>query len=355
MVLRTLFFTSIFYALHEDFSLDLSVLLCAVLFPRKRRRCSTDLLLVLGTSLLLGVLHHYSLWRQWYPLVLPEFLIRAAQTVARLFSDRISVVTSGAYEQFLKAVLLAQKKGLSEQTIAMFQGLGISHVLAVSGFHIGFWVVLTRPLLFWAKRPKTKLFAHFLQFLLLFFYAQMVGASSSVLRAVWMFGVARFAALQQKKIPALHIPMLVAVGHFIINPDAPKSLSFQLSYTAVFAILMALQYHKNEALILHYSYKRSNRFGSIVFVPFQISLAAWSATLPLVQRSFGGSSPYFLVGNLVFVPMITIMIWASVPLLLGYEWLPEIVITGYNTVWDTLLNQAGTTLLRLQELRQAYG
>ena len=178
-----------------------------------------------------------------------------------------------------------------------FRDLGISHVLAVSGFHIGFWVLITRPLFLWARLPNSRLFAHCVQFFLLFFYAQLVGASPSVLRAVWMFGLARLAALRQWRIPSLHFPMLVAVGHYFVDPTAPQSLSFQLSYVAVFAILLALRKHKGEELILHYSYKRSRKKGSWFFVPIQISLAAWSATLFIVQSAFGGSSPYFLAGG----------------------------------------------------------
>ena len=35
---------------------------------------------------------------------------------------------------------------------------------------------------------------------------------------------------------SLHIAMLVAIGHYLVNPSAPQSISFQLSYTAVFAL-----------------------------------------------------------------------------------------------------------------------
>ena len=210
--------------------------------------------------------------------------------------------------------------------------------------------MLLRPLFSWVRSPRGKVVAHIFQCMLLFVYAHMVGASPSVLRAVWMYSLARLAILQQWRVPSLHFPMIVAVGHYLINPAAPRSLSFQLSYTAVFAILLALRKQKGEQLILHYSYRHIRKKGSWLFVPLQISLAAWSATLPIVQGAFGGSSPYFLAGNLLVVPLITIMIWACVPLLVFASLLPQEVLDLYETVWLSLVSAANYLLFVLKEL-----
>lgn len=349
MVLRALFFLCMFSALHKSWGVDLTVLLAALLFPRSWRKASHDLALVLAAICLLTLLKSYSDWRYWHPVQLPEKLGYWTQHIRVLFSERISSLAQGDYGQFLKAVLLADKTGLSDQVLLRFRNLGISHVLAVSGFHIGFWVLLTRPLFLWARKSNSKLFAHLVQFALLFFYAQLVGASPSVLRAVWMFALARLAALRQWRIPSLHFPMLVAVGHYIMEPTAPQSLSFQLSYVAVFAILLTLRKHKGEELILHYSYKSSRKQGSWFFVPIQISLAAWSATLPIVQLAFGGASTYFLVGNLLVVPLITVFIWASVPLPVLGDFIPFQVREYYEGAWHLVMQFADALLLVLEQ------
>jgi competence protein ComEC len=272
------------------------------------------------------------------------------EQLSEAFDRRIQLASNGQYGGFLKAVLLADKSDLPASTLTVFRDLGISHVLAVSGFHIGFWVMLLRPLFNWVRGPRGKVVAHICQCMLLFVYAHMVGASPSVLRAVWMYSLARLAILQQWRVPSLHFPMIVAIGHYFVNPAAPRSLSFQLSYTAVFAILLALRKQKGEQLILHYSYRRIRKKGSWFFVPLQISLAAWSATLPIVQGAFGGSSPYFLAGNLLVVPLITIMIWACVPLLVFASLLPQEVLDLYETVWLWLMSAAEYLLFVLKEL-----
>ena len=350
MVLRALFFSCMFSALHQSWGVDLTVLLGALLFPRSWRSFLKDLQVLAIAAVLLYLLVRFENWRYWYPVTLPVEFSTSVEQHSEAFGRRIQWASNGQYGGFLKAVLLADKSDLPASTLDVFRDLGISHVLAVSGFHIGFWVMLLRPLFSWVRSPRGKVVAHICQCMLLFVYAQMVGASPSVLRAVWMYSLARLAILQQWRIPSLHFPMIVAIGHYFVNPAAPRSLSFQLSYTAVFAILLALRKQKGEQLILHYSYRRIRKKGSWLFVPLQISLAAWSATLPIVQGAFGGSSPYFLAGNLLVVPLITIMIWACVPLLVFASLLPQEVLNLYETVWHSLLSAADYLLFVLKEL-----
>jgi predicted membrane metal-binding protein len=125
--------------------------------------------------------------------------------------------------------------------------------------------------------------------------------------------------------------MAVAIVHFLWNPEAPASLSFQLSYTAVFAILIALRGTGYDRMMLSFSMEapskktKASKRLSKVLVPLHISLAAWSATLPIVQFHFGGSSPYFLIGNLLFVPLFTLVIWLTAAQLFLHPWLPDSV------------------------------
>ena len=350
MVLRALFFTCMFSALHQSWGMDLTVLLGALLFQRSWRSFWKDLQIVAIAVILLYLLMCFENWRYWYPLTLPVEFSTSVNQLSEAFGRHIQLASNAQYGGFLKAVLLADKSELPVSTLDLFRDLGISHVLAVSGFHIGFWVMLLRPLFSWVRSPKGKVVAHVCQCMLLFVYAHMVGASPSVLRAVWMYSLARLAILQQWRVPSLHFPMIVAIGHYFINPAAPRTLSFQLSYTAVFAILLALRKGKGEQLILHYSYRRIRKKGSWFFVPIQISLAAWSATLPIVQGAFGGSSPYFLAGNLLVVPLITLMIWACVPLLVFASLLPQEILDLYETVWLWLMSAAEHLLFVLKEL-----
>ena len=355
MTLKPLFVVCMFSALHQLWHIDLSMLAGAILFPKSWRTFPNDLLVLILSFSLLCVLQDYESWRYWYPVTLFESLEVMLDRSVALFSEHITTVAEGDYSRFLRAVLLGQKDDISAETTALFKALGISHVLAISGFHIGFWIVCIRPLFIWARSPLTRGAMLIVQFFILYYYALMVGASPSVLRAVWMFLFARVVALRNSGASSLQIVMLVAIGHYLVNPKAPQSISYQLSYTAVFAILLALKRNDVEQLVLQYSFRGHIRKGNWFFVPIQISLAAWSATLPIVQGSFGGASPYFLFGNLLVVPLITVMIWASVPLLVFGRLLPEEIKGWYARAWETLVNGAEQLLLFLEQLGQSHG
>lgn len=350
MTLRSLFFICMFSALHKAWNIDLSILIGAILFPKSWRKIRYDLsVLVLSLSLLL-LLRDYESWRYWYPFEIHAEFSTIIAAGRGLFSAHISEVAIGDYHHFLQAILLGQKEHLDTETYELFRSLGIAHVLAISGFHIGFWVICMRPLFYWAKSPINRIWTLMVQFFILYSYAILVGGSASVLRAVWMFFFARFAAIRHSATSSLHFPMLVAIGHYFVNPQAPQSISFQLSYTAVFAILLVLKRNKAEQMLLQYSYKVNSSSGKWFFVPVQISLAAWSATLPLVQGTFGGSSPYFLAGNLLIVPLITFMIWAGIPLLTLGRVLPDCAKEWYAFAWKQVINAAERLLFFLEKL-----
>ena len=100
--------------------------------------------------------------------------------------------------------------------------------------------------------------------------------------------------------------MLVAIGHYLVNPSPSK---YFVSVELYRCICHTANSERNdvEQLVLQYSLRgipQRNWF----FVPVRCP-GCLVPTLPIVQASFGGASPYFLFGNLLVVPFMT-MIWA---------------------------------------------
>ena len=202
MTLKPIFVVCMFSALHQLWHIDLSMLAGAILFPKSWRSFPNDVFVLVLSFSLLCLLQDYESWRYWYPIMLFHPLEALPAHSVALFSNHIEAVSEGDYSRFLAAVLLGDKNGISTENTELFRALGISHVLAISGFHIGFWVVCIRPLFFWAKSPLMRGGTLIVQFVILYYYALMVGASASVLRAVWMFLFARFATL------GIQVPLL---------------------------------------------------------------------------------------------------------------------------------------------------
>ena len=350
MTIRPVFILCISSALAADYSIDLSLVLALVGFEPRWRKASDDILLLLFSLAFVFVLPEYIIWRQYYPIAAGERWRHAGYVLHEALSQRITAVAYGEYRAFLSAVLLGDKSLLDEEVTAAFRVYGMSHMLAVSGFHIGFWVLLLKPITALGRSSFFARMMHLKVSLFLLIYAVTVGGSHSVFRAVWSYVLARWASISQLNIPSLHWPMFVATAHCIIDPTAPRSLSFQLSYTAVFAILIALKGTSLDQFTIDFSppSQKTSRLQKLL-LPVHISLAAWAATLPIVQHHFSGASPYFLLGNLLIVPLYTLSIWLSVPLMIFADVLPvhwcEVISISFAQIQAQIIDYS--QLLRL--------
>ena len=102
MVLRALFFTCIFSALHQSWGMDLTVLLGALLFPRSWRSFLKDLQLVAITVVLLCLLMRFENWRHWYPVILPSEFSTSINQLSEAFGRHIQWASNAQYGFFFK-------------------------------------------------------------------------------------------------------------------------------------------------------------------------------------------------------------------------------------------------------------
>jgi len=109
MVLRALFFTCMFSALHQSWGLDLTVLLGALLFPRSWRSFLKDLQVVAIAVVLLCLLVRFEHWRCWYPLILPVEFSASVEQLSEAFGRRIQLASNGQYGGFLRQFCLQIK------------------------------------------------------------------------------------------------------------------------------------------------------------------------------------------------------------------------------------------------------
>lgn len=142
MVFRSTAVLCIASSLTTMYRLDL-VLVCAVAFGfGSWRSVWTDVGALLWIITVLAGVHVFLEWRYWYPS--PEIAVIFEPWAVRLrqiLQNRIDLAATGSLHGFLYGVLLGDRTELTPAFQAGFRVLGISHMLAVSGFHVGFWVV----------------------------------------------------------------------------------------------------------------------------------------------------------------------------------------------------------------------
>lgn len=218
-------------------------------------------------------------------------------------------------QQIALALLLGQKQSLDRDLRAGYVQAGVMHILAVSGLHVGIiyalFLGLLKPLRLAKKWSRIYLL---LVVLLIWIYAVVTGLSPSVVRAATMFSLLSLGQLRERKPSIFNILAFSAMLMIAINPAVIKEVGFQLSYLAVAGIVLL------QPLILNW-WLPQNRILEYFWQLTAVSLAAQLATFPLSVYYFHLFPTYFLVGNLLIIPLAFLIMQLGVPLLL-FGWIP---------------------------------
>lgn len=141
----------------------------------------------------------------------------------------------------LSALTIGDKEELSESIVETYSVAGASHVLALSGLHIGFISALLLFILspLWIRWRFLKPFLFLSVILLLWGFAFLTGLSSSVVRAVVMcsFGLLSMLIPACRKL-TLNTLGVTAFLMLLFNPVWLFDVGFQLSFSAVAAIVL---------------------------------------------------------------------------------------------------------------------
>ncbi len=221
----------------------------------------------------------------------------------------------------VSALLLGTKDLLSPETGREFSHAGAMHVLCVSGLHVGVIYVMSDKALFFLKRWKRmgKL-RQILIIAIIWAFAFVTGLASSVMRAGLMFSLMALARMMNRSRINYNILASAAFIQLVINPFDIAQVGFQLSYLAVLGIFA---FYKPISDLM----AMKNRLVSWIWPVMAVSVAAQLATSPLACGLFHIFPVYFLLTNLIVVPLSGIIIYLAIGLTaLGsfgfyHEWL----------------------------------
>jgi len=221
----------------------------------------------------------------------------------------------------VSALLLGSKEFLENDVMQEFSHAGAMHVLCVSGLHVGIMYVVADKMLFFLKRGrKSRKMHHILIICCIWAYAFVTGLSASVMRAALMFSLIAACKMFKRSSESYNILAVAAFFQLWINPYEITQVGFQLSYLAVLGIF-AFYKPFNEWITPF------NKIFAWVWSILAVSMAAQLATFPLASHYFNMFPVYFLVTNLIVVPLAAVVIYLAVSLLvagaagLTFEWL----------------------------------
>lgn len=204
----------------------------------------------------------------------------------------IKHVNSYKDSTYLYAFILGKTELISDEVLTSYRENGISHLFALSGLHVS---IFSSILLFILKKLRFKeILNYVIIFIFLLLFSFVTGFSPSILRATLLFFLLGINKVFYLNIRTLDILYLVFIILVIINPFIIYNLSFILSFTAAFFLIFSSDLLKGK-----------NYFVSL----FKVSLLSYFASLPLSIYYFGYTNLLGTILNLVFVPLVSFMVF----------------------------------------------
>lgn len=151
-------------------------------------------------------------------------------------TQRLCQVMGDSAGSYAATMLLASRHLLPQEEREAFSRLGIAHILAVSGFHVGVLAGLLRRL-FRALHlsRKTRLMW---TGVLLALYCLLTGFNAPVVRATLLCLLYELGAVKHRQRSALHLLCAAFMVQLLVSPVQITSLSFQLTYGAVLGLIL---------------------------------------------------------------------------------------------------------------------
>jgi competence protein ComEC len=196
-----------------------------------------------------------------------------------------------------QALLFGEKNNIEENTYEAYQSLGVVHLLAISGLHVG---MLTSMIYYLLLRVGiTKELSQWLLVGFLCVYIVVTGASSPVIRASGMMIILILTRKYLRSITVLDSFSLIFCIFLFLSPYSIYNVGFQLSFIVSFALILSSK------VILQ-------SFTSYIKGLFNVTIISQLASLPVIIYHYFEFSLVGFFTNLLYVPLFSIIVLPGV-------------------------------------------
>jgi len=234
------------------------------------------------------------------------FLERRAKLLDRLSESGVD----GSAYAVVAAMALGDKSQLTRELKDAYAISGASHILALSGLHLGIIYTLLSLLL---SRRRWQVTTQVVIIVSIWLFVFLVGLSASVVRSAVMVTVYALLSLGHRDKLSVNTLAFAAIVMLLFNPLSLFDVGFQLSFMAVLAILLFYPLFEN---LWSQPFLLDHRVFRWLWTMLAVSCAAQIGVAPLIAYYFGRFSCYFLLANLVVVPAAALILYLSLSVLL---------------------------------------
>ncbi len=212
---------------------------------------------------------------------------------------------SGKSTALISAITTGDKSYLGKEVKDAFSASGSMHMMAVSGFHVSLiYLFISWLLSFMGNFTVMKLLRATVVISILWIYIAIAGFSPSAVRSALMLSIHIIGGIFSKRDISLNSLCASALLITLADPGSLYDPGFQLSYTAFLSIIFISPVIRG---YMHTDNKLIKKLWNII----SVTLACQIGTSLISVNLFGYIPVYFLLSNLLILPLVTIIICLS--------------------------------------------
>ena len=266
----------------------------------------------------------------------PGWLASLAEGLGEKMKDSIESIPfrDDRTGQIVKALLTGDRTGMDGDVVQAFRNSGASHILALSGLHLG--------IIYGMIRLLTRGFGNlrYLQIVrsailisICGFYTLATGAGASIVRAFIFIVIGECIRLSGRQSTLKRTLMTALVIHLAISPSSIKEIGFQLSYAAIAGIAFIYPWLQGFWPGDRHDDAKLTKCARWIWDSAAMSISCQLTTAPLAYMYFRTFPTQFILTNLIALPLTGLIMPISLATLAAgmAGWQPQLLIDA--TEW----------------------
>lgn len=226
-------------------------------------------------------------------------LFKYTDHIRQLLGNKIEAAFKADYSGFMKSLLIGLRDDLQPEQFRQFSLIGLTHIMAISGLHVGVFIAACMSLLRALGVTREKNMT--IMMCLIPFYIVLTGGAPSVVRAGFMALIGLYALRRKRLKDGLSIISFVGLSMLIIHPYYLFQISFQLSFIVTLGLMICVPLINRRLPIRHTVLKNT----------ISVTLAAQLCSFPFTIYYFNHFSLLSWLANFLLVPMISVIVLPS--------------------------------------------